>query len=151
MQKALKSILLCLLLLTFSTYVYVHGRPASTRRNNRIKTRALDERGGSVGLVSEAATIGPIKAFYSVTHNARRHLVAAGVARSVSIFGMYPVDTVKVRKKAQRQSRKGQNIRGNRNSLILKCILFRFVCYSNFFLDSYSNGTIISISFVRDV
>ena len=112
MQKALKSILLCLLLLTFSTYVYVHGRPASTRRNNRIKTRALDERGGSVGLVSEAATIGPIKAFYSVIHNARRHLVAAGVARSVSIFGMYPVDTIKVRRKLRGKVEKGKIFAG---------------------------------------
>ena len=106
-QRVLRSILPSLLLLTFSAHVHVHGRPASTRRNSRINTQALDKRGGSVGLVSEATAIGPIKTFCSEIHNARQHLVAAGVARSVSILGMYPVDTVKVRRKIGNTAEKG--------------------------------------------
>jgi len=37
------------------------------------------------------------KSVLDIIKDARRHLVAAGVARSVSIFGMYPVDTIKTR------------------------------------------------------
>jgi hypothetical protein len=35
--------------------------------------------------------------FVQIIKNARRHLVAAGVARTVSIAAMYPVDTIKAR------------------------------------------------------
>lgn len=34
--------------------------------------------------------------FVATIRNARHHLAAAAVARSVSIFTMYPVDTIKV-------------------------------------------------------
>ena len=37
-----------------------------------------------------------IQVFVSTIRNARHHLAAAAVARSVSIFSMYPVDTIKV-------------------------------------------------------
>jgi hypothetical protein len=40
---------------------------------------------------------GPLQLFVSTIKEARRHLAAAAVARSVSIFVMYPVDTVKTR------------------------------------------------------
>jgi hypothetical protein len=40
---------------------------------------------------------GPLKLFTQTIKDARRHLAAAGVARCVSIFVMYPVDTIKVR------------------------------------------------------
>lgn len=40
---------------------------------------------------------GPIGVFLSTVKEAKRHLIAAAVARSVSIFGMYPVDTIKTR------------------------------------------------------
>lgn len=40
---------------------------------------------------------GPIKLFTQTIKDARRHLAAAGVARCISIFVMYPVDTIKVR------------------------------------------------------
>jgi Mitochondrial carrier protein len=40
---------------------------------------------------------GPLQLFVSTIKEARRHLAAAAVARSVSIFAMYPVDTVKTR------------------------------------------------------
>jgi hypothetical protein len=39
---------------------------------------------------------GPVQVFVSTIRDARRHLVAAAVARSTSIFCMYPVDTIKV-------------------------------------------------------
>lgn len=38
----------------------------------------------------------PFQTFLASIREARKHLVAAGVARGVSIFGMYPVDTIKV-------------------------------------------------------
>jgi hypothetical protein len=40
---------------------------------------------------------GPIKLFTQTIKDARRHLAAAGIARCISIFAMYPVDTIKVR------------------------------------------------------
>jgi len=40
---------------------------------------------------------GPLSLFVSTIKEARRHLAAAAVARSVSIFTMYPVDTLKTR------------------------------------------------------
>lgn len=40
---------------------------------------------------------GPLRIFVKTIKEARRHLVAAAVARSVSIFSMYPVDTIKTR------------------------------------------------------
>jgi hypothetical protein len=40
---------------------------------------------------------GPIGVFVQTIREAKRHLIAAAVARSVSIFGMYPVDTIKTR------------------------------------------------------
>jgi hypothetical protein len=38
---------------------------------------------------------GPLQLFAGTIMEARRHLAAAAVARSTSIFAMYPVDTVK--------------------------------------------------------
>ena len=40
---------------------------------------------------------GPLTTFVRTIKDARRHLVAAAVARSTSIFAMYPVDTIKTR------------------------------------------------------
>mmetsp|Transcript_8906 Transcript_8906/g.10308 ORF Transcript_8906/g.10308 Transcript_8906/m.10308 type:complete len:364 (+) Transcript_8906:72-1163(+) len=54
----------------------------------------LPIRGGSDGNVSE---VGPIQMFVETLKESRKYLVAAAVARSVSIFGMYPVDTIKTR------------------------------------------------------
>jgi hypothetical protein len=42
---------------------------------------------------------GALQVFVSTIRNARHHLAAAAVARSVSILGMYPVDTIKVRRR----------------------------------------------------
>ncbi len=46
----------------------------------------------------QAGPPGPLQSFLTTIHGARKYLAAAGVARSVSIFGMYPVETIKVRK-----------------------------------------------------
>jgi len=39
-----------------------------------------------------------VDVFVSTIRDARHHLAAAAVARCVSIFGMYPIDTFKVRR-----------------------------------------------------
>mmetsp|Transcript_13140 Transcript_13140/g.36299 ORF Transcript_13140/g.36299 Transcript_13140/m.36299 type:complete len:133 (+) Transcript_13140:137-535(+) len=46
----------------------------------------------------------PIQNFVATIKDARRHLTAAAVARSISIFAMYPVDTIKVGRQADRQA-----------------------------------------------
>lgn len=57
-------------------------------------------RGGGSGRSSattgQQSTTGPLQTFAKTVMDARRHLVAAAVARSTSIFAMYPVDTIKV-------------------------------------------------------
>jgi len=62
-------------------------------------------RGGSNGL-SHTSTVAPggaqesdspLKLFVRTIKDARRHLVAAAAARTISIVAMYPVDTIKVR------------------------------------------------------
>ena len=65
-------------------------------------------RGGGAAKLSAASTttttasssISPqviLKSFLKTIDDAKSHLVAAAVARAVSIFGMYPVDTIKTR------------------------------------------------------
>jgi hypothetical protein len=49
---------------------------------------------------SSSSSISPdviLKSFLKTIADAKSHLVAAAVARAVSIFGMYPVDTIKTR------------------------------------------------------
>jgi hypothetical protein len=46
---------------------------------------------------SDSSPEGPLILFLNTIKEARRHLAAAAVARSVSIFSMYPVDTIKTR------------------------------------------------------
>jgi hypothetical protein len=50
-----------------------------------------NNRGGGVNVA------GPIGIFVQTIREAKRHLIAAAVARSISIFAMYPVDTIKTR------------------------------------------------------
>jgi hypothetical protein len=54
----------------------------------------LELRGGEK---SSAKPQSPLAVFFRVIKDSRRDLVAAAVARSTSIFTMYPVDTIKVR------------------------------------------------------
>mmetsp|Transcript_12952 Transcript_12952/g.18328 ORF Transcript_12952/g.18328 Transcript_12952/m.18328 type:complete len:368 (+) Transcript_12952:173-1276(+) len=53
---------------------------------------ANESRGGATG-----GNLGPFGIFVKTIKEARRHLAAAGVARCISIFAMYPVDTIKTR------------------------------------------------------
>ncbi len=49
---------------------------------------------------SSSSTLSPaiiFQSFLQTIANARSHLAAAAAARAVSIFGMYPVDTIKTR------------------------------------------------------
>jgi len=50
-----------------------------------------------------AAAPGALQIFVSTIKEARRHLAAAAVARSVSIFAMFPVDTIKTRSKLSKE------------------------------------------------
>lgn len=59
-----------------------------------------ESRAPSATLRSNQASLtpnGPLQLFVSTIKEARRHLSAAAVARSISIFTMYPVDTIKTR------------------------------------------------------
>jgi len=49
------------------------------------------------GLLFRGGAEGPLTQFVSALKEARRHLAAAAVARSISIFAMYPMDTLKTR------------------------------------------------------
>lgn len=72
-------------------------------------TAAMLPRGGGAAKLSSATTataplttsnnvaINILKSFIQTVANARSHLAAAAAARAVSIFGMYPVDTIKTR------------------------------------------------------
>jgi hypothetical protein len=49
------------------------------------------------GSNADSSPEGPLVLLLNTIKEARRHLAAAAVARSVSIFSMYPVDTIKTR------------------------------------------------------
>jgi hypothetical protein len=69
---------------------------------------------------------GPWGNFMRTIKEARRHLVAAGVARCVSITAMYPVDTIKVRTT--------RVIEGPEVEILLNCV-FLYVCRPQLFAD----------------
>jgi len=64
-----------------------------------LKNAVAFPRGGSKTLATAPTSevSGPLSVFLNTLREARRHLAAAAVARSVSIFSMYPVDTIKTR------------------------------------------------------
>jgi hypothetical protein len=79
------------------------GRGVST---TAVTAATTFPRGGGAAKISATATtassssISPeviLKSFLQTIADAKSHLVAAAVARAVSIFGMYPVDTIKTR------------------------------------------------------
>ena len=92
----------------------IRKRGASDRFNRQTLIQERRCRGGGSAIISEATTttlttlLNPFRTFVSLIHDSRQHLVAAAVARSVSIFGMYPVDTVKVREIKQQQQQQQQ-------------------------------------------
>lgn len=51
----------------------------------------------TTSLSSPTAANAMLKSFYNTVVNARSHLAAAAAARAISIFAMYPVDTIKTR------------------------------------------------------
>lgn len=77
----------------------VRANASSKPRLFSALTRARG--GGSIKATaapsSSASTAGPLQSLFATIYNARQHLAAAAVARSVSILGMYPVDTIKTR------------------------------------------------------
>eukprot|EP00562_Extubocellulus_spinifer_P015730 CAMPEP_0178576818 /NCGR_PEP_ID=MMETSP0697-20121206/20666_1 /TAXON_ID=265572 /ORGANISM="Extubocellulus spinifer, Strain CCMP396" /LENGTH=389 /DNA_ID=CAMNT_0020212053 /DNA_START=56 /DNA_END=1225 /DNA_ORIENTATION=- len=70
--------------------------PLSSRVPN-LKPSLSSRGGGGSSSVETQKGIGPMEIFIHTIKEARRHLAAAAVARSVSIFAMYPVDTIKTR------------------------------------------------------
>lgn len=61
-----------------------------------LKAFASPEKKSNLGH-AWAPLAGPLQSVMATIHDSRKHLVAAGVARCVSVFLMYPVDTVKTR------------------------------------------------------
>eukprot|EP00559_Dactyliosolen_fragilissimus_P006236 CAMPEP_0184871420 /NCGR_PEP_ID=MMETSP0580-20130426/40710_1 /TAXON_ID=1118495 /ORGANISM="Dactyliosolen fragilissimus" /LENGTH=421 /DNA_ID=CAMNT_0027374077 /DNA_START=227 /DNA_END=1492 /DNA_ORIENTATION=- len=71
-------------------------------RSSRLPTRirggaAANNNNNKAASIHSLSGFGPIQTFLQTLRDARKHLAAAAVARSVSIFGMYPVDTIKTR------------------------------------------------------
>jgi len=84
-----------------------HKRISSYHRPTEHNSLFVIRGGGGGKKGAVAATVeedesttkeaGPIQLFVKTLKEARRHLMAAGVARCVSIFTMYPMDTIKTR------------------------------------------------------
>lgn len=88
-RKQLRLVCLTLLLvITFSCFQLAQGAAATRTPAARIF------RGGAA---PNGEGMGPMDLFVQTIKEARRHLAAAGVARCISIFAMYPVDTIKTR------------------------------------------------------
>lgn len=83
-MKSLRHFLALLLLL-----VSIYPGGASAGKALRTSNVAVTTR-------IEAEEKNALDVFLTTIRNARHHLAAAAVARSVSIFSMYPVDTIKV-------------------------------------------------------
>lgn len=81
--------------------VYAAAAVSATSRDS--SRRSVPSRGGgSVSNVgADALQKRPLQIFLRTILDARRHLMAAAVARSTSIFAMYPVDTIKTRLQMQ--------------------------------------------------
>jgi Mitochondrial carrier protein len=111
-------LLLTVGLVTATSHRLVAVLPSSTRRQGGISaaaaamptttTTALLRGGGPGGLLQRSAStatdttrascgVGPWQLFCQTILDARRHLTAAAIARSTSIFAMYPADAIKTR------------------------------------------------------
>ena len=77
------SFLIALVLLCMKPLVVVARTAAKTTTTAYKATKVVSD--------------GTLQVFVKTVLDARRHLVAAAVARSTSIFAMYPVDTIKTR------------------------------------------------------
>eukprot|EP00521_Asterionellopsis_glacialis_P013735 CAMPEP_0195301578 /NCGR_PEP_ID=MMETSP0707-20130614/29529_1 /TAXON_ID=33640 /ORGANISM="Asterionellopsis glacialis, Strain CCMP134" /LENGTH=346 /DNA_ID=CAMNT_0040364557 /DNA_START=100 /DNA_END=1140 /DNA_ORIENTATION=- len=89
----------CVRLFLLVTFCAVCGQAA--RSSNAVPLSASRIfRGGAVvadAAADGSANLGPLGIFVKTIQEARRHLAAAGVARCISIFAMYPMDTIKTR------------------------------------------------------
>jgi hypothetical protein len=86
-------VLLCLA--TIAGASKANGFSAISRMTTKTTTaHHVIPRGGAAIPAAPVST--PIQSFVATIKDSRRHLAAAAVARCVSIFGMYPMDTIKV-------------------------------------------------------
>jgi hypothetical protein len=76
------------LLLAGLLFLASYAVASSANKSNRQRGPNTAPRSGG--------TSSPFQTFLSTIRESRKHLAAAAVARSVSIIGMYPVDTIKV-------------------------------------------------------
>mmetsp|Transcript_1231 Transcript_1231/g.2622 ORF Transcript_1231/g.2622 Transcript_1231/m.2622 type:complete len:237 (+) Transcript_1231:153-863(+) len=91
--------------LSAATKICLPFQPIKRTYSSAIATTAmLPIRGGGAAKLSKTATYSPpgsantiLKSFYQTVINARSHLAAAAAARAISIFAMYPIDTIKTR------------------------------------------------------
>lgn len=70
------------------------ARPKLYGRGVAIGSSDVVPGGAKKAVAAEPAS--PLRLFLKTIQDARRHLAAAAAARSVSIFAMYPIDTIKV-------------------------------------------------------
>ena len=76
------------------TVVHIaNANKPSDKRNNNAPWRTTGRGGAAV----QAQLVGPLQLFVDTIKQARKYLTAVAVARSVSIFAMYPMDTIKTR------------------------------------------------------
>jgi len=87
-MKRIPTFFLALLFLTFCNVVAGGGSRAATSSSTA---------GSPSSSPSRDADGGPLQIFSRTILDARRHLAAAAVARTTSIFAMYPVDSFKTR------------------------------------------------------
>jgi hypothetical protein len=98
-MKTIKSLgpllLVILCLVTVAGATKANGYSAISRTTTTtISAHHEIPRGGAA--IPAAPFPTPMQSFVLAIKDSRRHLAAAAVARCVSIFGMYPVDTIKV-------------------------------------------------------
>ena len=82
------------------------GQPIFLNRN--AGAGLSTPRGGSAVAINR----NPLNTFVDTILEARRHLAAAAVARCVSIFGMYPIDTIKTRVQLGQPLQQAANVQG---------------------------------------
>jgi len=68
----------------------------ATTQISSVVMKSLSSLGGSQN-DNSPLSLGPIKTFVKTINESRSHLAAAAVARGLSIFAMFPVDTIKTR------------------------------------------------------
>lgn len=97
-MKTIKSfgplLLVLLCLATVAGACKANGYSAISTRTTSSAHHHIPRGGAAISAAPIPTT--PIQSFVATIKDSRRHLAAAAVARCVSIFGMYPMDTIKV-------------------------------------------------------